>query len=48
MIDELGVTDMKGMGPVMKRMTADLRGQADGQVRSIASCGSCWPDAAEH
>jgi uncharacterized protein YqeY len=33
-IDELGVTDMKGMGPVMKRMTADLRGQADGQVVS--------------
>jgi uncharacterized protein len=31
-ISELGVTDMKGMGPVMKRMTADLRGQADGQV----------------
>ena len=31
-IAELGVTDMKGIGPVMKRMTADLRGQADGQT----------------
>jgi hypothetical protein len=31
-IAELGVVDMKGLGPVMKRMTADLRGQADGQV----------------
>ena len=31
-IAELGVTDMKGLGPVMKRMTADLRGVADGQV----------------
>jgi uncharacterized protein len=29
-IAELGVSDMKGMGPVMKRMSADLRGQADG------------------
>ncbi len=29
-IAELGVTDQKGMGPVMKRLTADLRGQADG------------------
>jgi uncharacterized protein len=29
---ELGVTDIKGIGPVMKRMTADLRGQADGQT----------------
>jgi uncharacterized protein YqeY len=31
-IVELGVADMKGLGPVMKRMTADLRGVADGQV----------------
>ena len=31
-IAELGVSDMKGLGPVMKRMTADLRGLADGQV----------------
>lgn len=31
-IAELGVADMKGLGPVMKRMTADLRGQADGQL----------------
>ena len=31
-IAELGVTDMKGLGPVMKRMSADLRGLADGQM----------------
>jgi uncharacterized protein len=31
-IAELGVTDMKGIGPVMKRLSADLRGQADGQT----------------
>jgi hypothetical protein len=31
-IAELGVTDMKGFGPVMKRLTAELRGIADGQV----------------
>jgi hypothetical protein len=31
-IAELGVTDVKGIGPVMKRMTADLRGRADGQT----------------
>jgi hypothetical protein len=31
-IAELGVTDMKGLGPVMKRMSADLRGIADGQT----------------
>jgi uncharacterized protein len=31
-IAELGVTDMKGMGPVMKRLSAELRGQADGQA----------------
>jgi len=31
-IAELGVTDLKGMGPVMKRLTTELRGQADGQT----------------
>jgi uncharacterized protein len=31
-IAELGVTDMKGFGPVMKRLSADLRGIADGQT----------------
>ena len=31
-IAELGVSDMKGLGPVMKRLSADLRGIADGQV----------------
>jgi uncharacterized protein len=31
-ISELGVTDMKGLGPVMKRLSADLRGIADGQI----------------
>ncbi len=31
-IAELGVNDMKGFGPVMKRMSADLRGQADGAL----------------
>jgi hypothetical protein len=31
-IAELGVTDMKGLGPVMKRLSADLRGIADGQT----------------
>ncbi len=29
-IADLGVTDLKGLGPVMKRLTADLRGLADG------------------
>lgn len=33
-IVELGVADAKGFGLVMKRLTADLRGQADGQVIS--------------
>lgn len=33
-IAELGVTDIKGFGLVMKRLTADLRGRADGQVIS--------------
>jgi len=31
-IAELGVTDMKGMGLVMKRVMADLQGQADGKI----------------
>jgi uncharacterized protein len=31
-IAELGVTDMKGFGPVMKRLSAELKGIADGQV----------------
>lgn len=41
-IAELGVTDMKGLGPVMKRLTAELKGVADGGtinriVRSLLS-----------
>lgn len=41
-IAELGVTDMKGLGPVMKRLTAELKGAADGGtinriVRSLLS-----------
>ena len=31
-IAELGVTDMNGMGQVMKRVMADLQGQADGKI----------------
>ena len=31
-IAELGVADMKGFGSVMKRLSADLRGIADGQI----------------
>ncbi len=31
-IAELGVNDIKGMGQVMKRLMADLKGQADGKV----------------
>ena len=31
-IAELGVTDMKGFGSVMKQLSADLRGIADGQI----------------
>jgi uncharacterized protein YqeY len=31
-ITELGVSDLKGIGPVMKRLSAELRGVADGQV----------------
>ncbi len=33
-IAELGVTDQKGLGQVMKRLTADLRGIADGAIVS--------------
>lgn len=29
-IAELGVTDLKGLGPVMKRLTTELKGVADG------------------
>jgi uncharacterized protein YqeY len=31
-IAELGVTDMKDMGQVMRRLMADLKGQVDGKV----------------
>lgn len=31
-IDQLGVTDAKGMGLVMKQLMADLQGRADGKV----------------
>ncbi len=31
-IAELGVSDAKGVGPVMKRLTTDLKGQADGKT----------------
>ena len=31
-IDDLGVSDMKGMGQVMGRAMADLKGQADGKL----------------
>lgn len=31
-IAQLGVTDIKGMGQVMKQLMADLQGQADGKV----------------
>jgi uncharacterized protein len=31
-IAELGVTDPKNVGPVMKRLTTDLKGQADGKL----------------
>jgi hypothetical protein len=30
-ITELGVMDMKGMGPVMKLLTSELKGRADGK-----------------
>lgn len=44
-ISELGVTDLKGIGPVMKRLTSELRGVADGQtvnrvVRELLSSGA--------
>jgi uncharacterized protein len=31
-IAELGVADTKGIGPVMRRLTAELHGQADGRL----------------
>jgi uncharacterized protein len=31
-IAELGVTDMRGFGPVMKHLSTELRGRADGQL----------------
>lgn len=31
-ITELGVKDLKGIGPVMKRLSPELRGIADGQL----------------
>ncbi len=31
-IAELGVTDAKNIGPVMKRLSTDLKGQADGKL----------------
>lgn len=31
-ISELGVSDIKGMGLVMKQLMADLKGQADGKM----------------
>jgi uncharacterized protein YqeY len=33
-IDEMGAKDIKGMGPVMKRLTAEMRYEADGQTIS--------------
>ena len=33
-INELGVTDPAGMGQVMKRLTTELKGQADGKLIS--------------
>ena len=33
-INELGITDVKGMGQVMQRLMADLQGQADGKIVS--------------
>jgi uncharacterized protein YqeY len=42
--DELGVSDMSGMGPLMKRVMAELKGKADGRlvsqvVREVLSGG---------
>jgi uncharacterized protein YqeY len=31
-ISDLGVTDIKGIGPVMKRLTTELKGRADGKM----------------
>lgn len=33
-IADMGVTGSKGLGPVMKRLTAELKGQADGKLVS--------------
>ncbi|MDM8518963.1 GatB/YqeY domain-containing protein [Anaerolineales bacterium HSG6] len=33
-ISDLGVTNMKGMGQVMKQLTSELKGQADGKTVS--------------
>ncbi len=42
--DELGVSDMSGMGPLMKHLMAELKGKADGRlvnevVREVLSGG---------
>jgi uncharacterized protein YqeY len=42
--DELGVSDMSGMGPLMKQVMAELKGKADGRlvnevVREVLSGG---------
>ena len=42
--DDLGVSDMSGMGPLMKRVMAELKGKADGRlvnqvVREVLSGG---------
>ena len=31
-IADLGITDVKGLGQVMKRLTTELKGQADGKI----------------
>jgi uncharacterized protein YqeY len=30
--DELGISDMSGMGPLMKHVMAELKGKADGRL----------------
>ncbi len=42
--DELGISDMSGMGPLMKHVMAELKGKADGRlvnqvVREVLSSG---------
>jgi len=42
--DELGISDMSGMGPLMKHSMAELKGKADGRlvnevVREVLSGG---------